>query len=189
MTLLWDPRLSQLGVTIRDCDKSLLHWKLLAAWLTVNGSWDDVPDWARQWQLDTLGGAQHSFGRALDQNGDVCPTAGFMLKWPGMTSEDQKWRLPHADGWANDELWNGYDWAQTSGPYSWNKAGNADVLCGLGLPYPPLPWQPSGVYAEGGVHVSYFAVWQESSPEQEPEPVPSCWDYLGLWWKCITGRL
>ena len=186
MTLLWDPRLSQLGVTIRDCDKSLLHWKMLAAWLTVNGSWDDVPDWARQWQLDTLGGDHHCFGRALDIWGNAYEGAGFVLEWPD--GADQ--RTPEADYWANIPIAAGFDWTQTTGPYSWYKVGNADMLCGLGLPYPPTPWDPAvDSSALGGVHVSYFAVWQESSPEQEPEPVPSCWDYLGLWWKCITGRL
>ena len=141
MTLLFDDRLTQLGVTVTEADRSKPHWKLLAAWLTVNGSWDDVPDWARQWQLDTLGGDHHVFGRALDLYGDLCPGAGFVLGWP----DGQAGTTPEPDGWANLPINAGYDWQETAGPYTWTKYGNSDVLRGCGLPYPPLPWQP-GVY-------------------------------------------
>ena len=194
MGLLFDPRLTQLGVTVTPADRTQPHWALKAAWLTVNGSWDDVPQWARQWQLDTLGGDHHCFGRALDPYGNAYAGAGFVLSWLDGAVQ----RTPETDRWANIPIEAGFDWSVRAGPYSWGKYGNAEVLQGLGLPYPPLPWERislsdlydlGDVHASGGVHVSYFAVWQESGPEVEPEPVPSCWDYLGMWWKCVRGRL
>jgi len=190
---LWDERLDPLGVRVIDADTTEPHWWLKAAWLTVNGSWDDVPDWARKWQLDTLGGAQHAFGRCLDKDGNPLMGAGFMLEWPGMADEDKKWRLPQPDGWANDELWAGYDWTHPGGggPYSWRKAGNADVLRGLGLPYPPAPWDLDGLHAQGGLHCSFFGVWQEREAIVEPEPPQQekCWEYLWQFFRCILGRL
>jgi hypothetical protein len=190
MTLLWDPRLTELGITVQPADYEQPHWRLLAAWLTVNGSWDDVPDWARQWQLDTLGGDHHCFGRALDLYGNPYAGAGFVLQWPDGAAQ----RTPEADRWANIPIEAGFDWTVGAGPYSWAKYGNADVLMGLGLPYPPLPWELNAIAALGGVHVSYFGVWQEHGPELEPEPEPepepdSCWWYLQQWWKCVWGKL
>ena len=172
---LWDSRLSALGLTVRPADYTKPHWRLQAAWLTVNGRWDDVPDFARPYQQDTLGGAQHAYGRAVFKDGSVAPEAGFMLMWPDMAEVDKKVRTPSANGWANDELWNGFDWAQTSGPYSWHKAGNADVLEGLGLPFPPLPWY-ADAQAEGGVHAAFFCVWQEREAEDPTPPPPPPYD-------------
>ena len=188
---LWDPRLDQLGVTVSEADTTRDYWRLKAAWLTVNGSWDDVPDWARKWQLDTLGGDRHVFGRCLDKTGNPLMGAGFVLSWPD--GADQ--RTPEADGWANLPINAGFDWQRQHGPYSWGKFGNSAWLTGLGLPYgdPMLPWLSTGeAHATGGMHVSYFCCWQECGPVVEPEPPepePSCWSYLGQFVKCIFGRL
>lgn len=200
----WDHRLSALGVGIEPADYTQEHRRIKAAFITVDGNWDDVPDFARQYQQDTLGGATHAFGRLLDRDGNVEPEAGFGLVWPGGSDS----RTPEPNGWANMLITAGYDWSKDLGPYSWLTHGNADKLVGIGLPYPPLPWQPvsrAGVgggvtitaYAEflqpsqlamwridnlntldlgplGGVHVSFFAVWQTCDAEQPepPEPPP-----------------
>jgi len=204
---LFDPRLTQLGVTIEHADYSAEHWRLIAAWLTVNGNWDDVPHWAKVYQLDTLGGDRHVFGRAYNKDGTIAPYAGFWLEWP----DGDDMRTPEPDGWANLPISAGFDWAQTTGPYSWQKVGNSDKLVGLGLPYPPLPWETSSlpdnravgadgsvllsyeqgthwtaVYALGGVHVSFFGVWRCYDGDSPPPP-PLSWRCRIARWLCPGG--
>ena len=150
----WDSRLTDLKVSVGGTvDKTKPYWRIIAAWLTVNGSWDDVPAWACQWQLNTLGGDHHAFGRAVFQDGSLAAEAGFGLTWPDGVDT----RLPEPDGWANIPLYASYDPAKGPGPYSWLKAGNAERLDGLGLPL--------------NHHVSFFAVWQLTEPAPEPPPV------------------
>jgi len=155
-SVLWDGRLTQLGVGLHEIDCATVPecWKVKAAWITVSGSWDDVPAFAKQWQQDTLGGDHHVFGRAEYSNGDVAKGAGFYLLWDG----GYDMRTPEADGWANLPIFAGYDWAQGSGGYSFQKV-NGDILTGIGLPY-TLPWESSGASAMGGVHISVFSVWE-----------------------------
>ena len=74
--------------------------------------------------------------------------------------------------WANAEVWEGYDWNERPGPYWWQKLGDADILHGLGMPYPPMPWEPQSMHAEGGVHISFFCVWRERFLDDQPEPEP-----------------
>ena len=168
----WDPRLTQLGLTVEPADRTKAHWRMVAAWLTVAGNWDGVPDFARPYQQDVLGGDHHVFGMALDTFGNPISDAGFVMMWAD--GGDQ--RTPVDCGrpdWADLPIYAGYDWAQTSGPYTWQKFGNADKLCGVGLPYPPLPWQPQGdAYPAGGVHVSFFYVAQATDAEVDPPPPP-----------------
>ncbi len=161
---LWDPRLTQLRATIdtSKVDYNKTYWRIIAAWVTVNGSWDDVPSWAKAYQKDTLGGDHHVFGRALFRDGTVATTAGFTLSWP----DGSDGRLPEADGWANLPLQAGFDPKVTGGPYSWVKFGNSETFKGAGMPY-TLPW--TTIQPAGGVHVSYFVVWQEWVPV-EPTP-------------------
>jgi len=159
--ILWDDRLTQLRVHLVEADCSEPCWRLKAAWLTVNGNWDDVPDWARQWQQDTLGGDHHVFGRAEEPNGDPIMNGSFELFWP--TGGDR--RPPEPNGWANLPLYAGYNWLETEGPYGWRQVENGDTLQGVGLPYPPLPWEPHSASLTGpagGVHVSYFGVWERA---------------------------
>ena len=168
----FDPRLVRLGVTVEPADYTQPHWRLQAAWLTVSGSWDDVPAFARPYQRDYLGGDHHVFGMARDLLGYTLPGAGFVLVWPDGAAQRTPADSDRVD-WADCPIYAGYDWAQMAGPYAFGKFGNADKLCGVGLPFPPLPWQPQGdAYAEGGVHVSVFDVWQECEPETEPPPPP-----------------
>lgn len=139
-TLLWDSKLSDLGVTVQYVAGA--RYRLIAAWTTQSGSWDGVPDWARQWQLDTLGGDHHAFGRCLDVGGNAIGKT-FMLSWPGGADS----RTPEADGWANIPL-AGQNWnpANGPGPYTW-EALKGDKLVGIGLPL--------------NNHWSFFGVWQE----------------------------
>jgi hypothetical protein len=156
--------LTELRVEVVQGDASQPGWRLKAAWLTVDGNWDDVPSWAMPWRQDTLGGDHNAFGRAENPDGSPFMSASFELRWPD--GSDQ--RQPEPNGWANLPLYGGYDWQVAQGGYEWQKTGNADVLKGLGLPYPPLPWQMAQACLaapEGGVHVSYFGVWEQATPE------------------------
>jgi len=144
--VLWDSRLTELGVSITP---SSGKYRLIAAWLTKNGNWDDVPDWAHQWQLDTLGGDHHVFGRCLDAAGNPIAKT-FQLSWPGGSDG----RTPEADGWANLPM-AGQNWnpANGPGPYTWY-ALNGDKLSGVGMPL--------------NNHWSFFGVWQEQPAAKAP---------------------
>lgn len=135
---LWDPYLDQIGVTVERRDGD---YELYAGWHTENGSWDNVPDWARQWQQDTLGGDHHAFGRCEGADGSAASNT-FALVWPG--GGDQ--RSPEPDGWANIPL-AGQNWdpANGPGPYDWFCFGG-DKVHGLGMPF--------------NHHHSYFFVWR-----------------------------
>jgi len=155
-------------------DTSRTHWDISHVFLTVNGSWEDVPSWAKQFQNDNLGGATHGFvlGFGLDgarrQDREL-----FMQGWPDGYSFFSPQR--EHDWWGNCLVTAGYNWQETSGPYYLQaNAVSSAKLCGVGLPYPLLPWQPQGAaHAEGGVHVSTFVVMQEVAPyEPDPDPDP-----------------
>lgn len=139
---LWDPRLAALGMSIeRDVMRRDGEYYLYAVWCTVNGSWDGVPNWARVWQLDTLGGDHHFYGRCEDLDGRVL-TNTFALVWQGGYATAQ----PEPDGWANVPLYGG-PWDPKAGP------GPYDAFCfggdkiKLGLPY--------------NQHYSFFCVWRK----------------------------
>jgi len=136
--VLWDPRLDTVGVVIHPRDGDL---RLMAAWVTVNGNWDDVPTWAKLWQRDTLGGDHHVFGRVEDLGGAPVWGKRFFLAWPDGGDE----RRAEPDGWANMPIYGtAWDPQRSKGPYTWYVEGG-DQLVGLGLPY--------------NQHWSYFAVW------------------------------
>jgi hypothetical protein len=178
-TMLWDDRLTQLGVQRVAADCSQPCWRLKAAWITVNGSWDDVPGWAKRWQQDTLGGDHNVFGRAEQPDGAPIMSASFELSWPSGADR----RSPEPNGWANLPIYAGYDWSQTQGPYGWAQAPNGDKVQGVGLPYPPLPWEVGQTHLaapSGGVHVSFFGVWEPAvediataTPTHTPSATPS----------------
>lgn len=128
----WDPRLDQAGVTLERRNGS---YELVAAWVTVNGSWDDVIACAKPWQRDTLGGDHNAFGRAETRAGSAVMET-FGLTW-GVNEGDT--RTPEPDGWANIPIYGG------GGKYDWFVFGG-DKLHGLNMP--------------GNQHWSYFAVWQ-----------------------------
>ena len=153
---MWDGRLSELGLYVLDMPGV---WDLEAAWITVAGDWATAPQWAKdRYPWANLGGDHHAYGMAIDKNGVIRSDAGFVLLWPDGGDQRTPQECSHPE-WANLALYAGFDWSQTPGPYTWEKFGG-DRLVGLGMPYPPLPWQ-AGAYAMGGVHVSFFGVWRE----------------------------
>jgi len=130
--LLWDKRLDDVGVTVERRDGL---YELVAAWATVNGSWDDSPAWAWKWIDDTLGGDHNAFGRVEDKDGNAIVET-FALTW-GEGEGDT--RQPEASGWANIPIYGG------GGKYTWFVYGG-DKLHNLTLP--------------GNRHWSYFFVWR-----------------------------
>ena len=137
--LEWDARLTEINVSVNRVPGA--KYVMIAAWLTKNGNWDDVPAFAKKWQLDTLGGDHHIFGRCLDINGNPLMAKNFMMKNGGTAA-----RQPEADGWANLPL-AGQNWqpADGPGPYTWFPL-NGDELFGFGMPH--------------NFHWSFFAVFR-----------------------------
>jgi hypothetical protein len=127
----WDPRLDEVGVTL---ERRNGQYELVAAWVTVNGSWDDVVACAKPWQRDTLGGDHNAFGRAETATGAAIAET-FALIWP----DGGDTRQIEPDGWANIPIYGG------GGKYDWFVYGG-DKLHGLTMP--------------GNHHWSFFAVWQ-----------------------------
>ena len=164
----WDPRLDQLHVLVdrSGVDTSRTWWRVAHAWLTVNGSWESAPACAKRWQRDTLGGDHHIYA-AVDLGAGLHCGAQLAFGWPGETV----YRLTEADCWANIPIQAGYDWSKGPGPYWAGRWDNSERLVGMGLPYPPLPWQ-MGVGPEGGVHVSYFVILERMAPAT-PTPTPT----------------
>lgn len=168
----WDERLDLLGVTIESADHTKEHWYLEAGFIIPSGSWGEygdgtVPLWAWNYHAD-IGGDTTVYGRAYE-NGEIATEAGFFMVWPDMDKPPVMRLANPADGWyANDHLQAGFDWSKTSGPYSWQKYGNADIVHGLGLPYPPLPWEAGAPQAAGGVHVGYVFNWIKREPHVAP---------------------
>ena len=177
----FDERLSDLNLYVEKCVRTQTHWLLESAWITINGDWNTAPPVVKDWYpWGNLGGDHHAYGMCYEADRDefggfvgtwhIAAEAGFGLLWPedghlAVTTDSEPYE------WANAELYAGYDHkAGHVGPYNWQKIGNSDLLVGLGMPYPPLPWQE--VAAMGGVHVSFFGVWREMPPEVDP-PGPS----------------
>ena len=136
----WDPRLDQAGVTLERRDGS---YELIAAWVTINGSWDDVIPCAKKWQKDTLGGDHNAFGRAETPAGSAVNET-FALVWP----DGGDTRTPEPDGWANIPLYGG------GGRYTLFVFGG-DKLNGLTLP--------------GNHHWSFFGVWRQKATLAEAD--------------------
>ena len=155
--LMWDGRMSELGMYVLDMPGD---WDLEAAWITVAGDWDTAPQWAKdRYPWENLGGDQHAYGLAYTKTGLVQTDKGFLLIWPDGAANTTAQSSSHPY-WGNLPVWAGFDWSVTPGPYSWETYGG-DRIVGLGMPYPPLPWEVSSSAVLGGVHVSFFAVWRE----------------------------
>lgn len=168
--VLIDPRCVELGITVTPPpDVTRLHWRATHVWMTVNGSWEGVPQWAKPFQADYLGGATHIFMLGLEIGGTPTLTKDIFIQgWPdGMA----KFSPEEGNGrWGNAIISAGFDWSKTTGPYyAQANAISSSVVHGLGLPYPPLPWQMAQtVQAQplGGVHCSYCIVLQETAAEE-----------------------
>lgn len=182
MTRQWDGRLGQLGVTVDEADRLKDHWALTAAWLTVNGSWETAPAWAKEgrWPWNNLGGECDAYGLTFDKNGLIAPGAGYLLSWPDGVVMKTPLDCGTRD-WANFFLGpSGYNWQAGPGPFNLAKVGIADKLRGLGLPYPPLPWEGrADVTAQGGCHVSFFAVWEWAPALRGWRAL---WERVKRWW-------
>jgi hypothetical protein len=135
----WDPLLTELGLTVEVRNG---EFGLVAAWLTVNGSWDSVPDFARKWQMNTLGGDHMFFGRSEDVGGAPLSGTTFAMVWPSGGDT----RVTDNTGWANNVL-AGQNWDPKNGPgpYTGFMFGG-DKLIGAGMPH---NW-----------HWSFFGVWR-----------------------------
>ena len=170
--VLIDPRCTLLGIRVTEPpDTTRVHWRATHVWLTVNGNWDDVPQWAKPFQKNYLGGATNIF--MLGYKLDGTPTQSKVIFIQGWPDGIAKFSPEAGNGyWGNAMLVAGFDWSKTTGPYYGQmNAISTSVVRGMGLPYPPLPWETADAQAEGGVHVSYFIVMQEMAAE-EPEPEP-----------------
>ena len=194
ITPLIDPKCAQLGLTVEPpIETDGLHWELLYLWLTENGNWDDVPEEFKHFQSDHLGGDHHVYvlGRRLTgfraQEPDL-----FVLGWPdGHHKFSPK---GEQDWWGNAVINAGFDWSEVAGPYfAQMNAINSSVVRGIGLPYPPYPWDTHfddaiATSADrhywdgetmvgdkvannimGGLHTSFFLVFQEVEA-YAPEP-------------------
>jgi len=154
-SLLWDSRLTPLNITVEQDPN--LPYQLIAAFCTIDGSWDNVPEWAQVYataDFPERGGDHNVFGRCLDMQGNVIPNKTFVITWPG----GQDTRQPEASGWANVPIYAYFipDRGET-GPYTWNPI-NGNRLMGLGL-----PWKR---------HYSFFGVWREvPRPTVTPTPM------------------
>ena len=140
----WDGRLDSLKVSIDWKDAETMRYWPIAIWITVDGNWDGVPQWARGYleNFPEAGGDHHVFGRCLDINGNVL-NKKFLLLWPDGSAD----RTPELSGWANVPIYEGYfpDQGQVGG-YSW-LAVNGNRIDGIGLAY--------------NQHISFFVVWRE----------------------------
>ena len=139
--VLWDTTLDTLNVSVAPNGR----YELIAAWTTYYGSWDGVPTWAKQWQLDTLGGDTHAYGLCMDVDGNILYDKTFSLTWP----DGAAGFTPEPDGWVNAFLGGGgslyYPDKGESGPFTWGPL-NSDKIVGIGLPY--------------NLHYSFFGVWK-----------------------------
>jgi len=195
---LIDPKCEALGLTVSEpIETDGLHWELSHLWLTENGNWDSVPDFARDFQTDHLGGDHHVYvlGYRLDMH-RAEEERLFVLGWPDghhifSPKREHEW-------WGNAIINAGFNWQKTPGPYyAQMNAINTSVVYGIGLPYPPPPWkhmgarhhwdgetmtgdipvivsasgEDTGASVMGGLHTSFFLVFQEVEgyiPEPEP---------------------
>jgi hypothetical protein len=200
MPLLIDERCIQLGITVLPPqDTTHDHWVLTHLWLTENGNWDNVPDWAKVFQNDHLGGATHVYYTGFMIDGSHATDEDlFVVAWPdGHTFVSPK---KEHNWWGNVIINAGFDWSKgNTGPYMGQvNALSTSCVHGLGLPYPPYPWRAESAKAlprrywdgytwvgsiereiagaiMGGLHTSFFLVFQETAGQPNgngPQPPP-----------------
>lgn len=161
----WDERLDDLRVGVNSGPG--YRFRLVAAWITINGDRASAPEWAQKYYGDRpdspswatpgywpeCGGDHHVFGITIDEDGSVQTTKVHEMFWP---DDGYDARRPEGSGWANLPLWpTSPAWSPSTmgpGPYSFAPK-NGELLFGLGLP--------------DNLHVSYHGVWEEIVPEQK----------------------
>jgi hypothetical protein len=143
IVLQWDSRLDGLNVKYEPVANA--RYRLVAAWMTINGSWDETPRWAWEWvDKVTGGGGDHNmFAGVYQLNGEPLQGKNVIFGWPGTQTNF----VTDAAGWGNGDCQAVYypDKGQT-GPY-YLEPLKGDKLVGGGLPY--------------GQHVSIMGVWEE----------------------------
>jgi len=146
--LAWDSRLDALHVRVEYVPGA--RYQLVAAFMTINGSWDNTPrDPFWQWVDKATGGGgdHHMFVGVYKADGS--PLAGkTAVFYKGNMTPDAL--VTDERGWANGVCQDAYfpDKGET-GAYALQPL-NGDKLIGGGLPY--------------GNHVSVFGVWREVAP-------------------------
>ena len=148
-------------------------YKVKYLFSTRDGSWEpgdkpgSVPQWARDLFLfpsnhpqynDDGGADRHLFGAVLGEGGALAGN-GAIHYWTYTDNANHTYQPVKRHGWANIPLFNHSD---VPGPWAWQPTNvKADVVKGGGLP--------------GGLHISWFAVWERvvipGKPE-EPEKPP-----------------
>ena len=129
----WDPRFDEAGVTLERRDGK---YELIAAWVTIDGSWAGVPACAMESWPYVSGGDHNAFGRAENASGSDWNAEKFALIWP----DGGTVRTSEINGWANVPIYG------DGGKYDWFVYGG-DKLHGVTMP--------------GNQHWSTFAVWRE----------------------------
>lgn len=197
ITPLIDDRCAQLGLTVEPPKETDgLHWELTHLFLTENGNWDAVPKEFRPFQDDDLGGDHHVYmlGQRVDGLLAVEPDL-FVLGWPDGHHKFSP-KAEH-DWWGNAVINAGFNWQEGPGPYyAQMNAVNSSIVRGIGLPYPPAPWQmatfgpetlrahrhywdgetmagdKAAVNVASGLHTSFFLVFQEVEGYEPEPPIP-----------------
>ena len=183
-----DTRCTQLGiVVVPPPETDSLHWELAYLWLTEGGSWETVPGWAKPFQNDHLGGDRHIYMYGVRVGGEPAKEKDLFIQWwpddhcKFSPKEEHEW-------WGNVPITAGFDHAAGYvGPYGAQmNALSSSLVDGIGLPFPPYPWenalaerrvhsvvpwdgktyhgeigQANLGAALGGVHTSFFLVFQE----------------------------
>lgn len=148
-------------------------YKVKYLFSTRDGSWEpsdkpgSVPQWARDLflfppshpQYNDDGGADHHLFGAVLHNVGGFYQVGQIHFWTYTDHDNQNHISVKKSGWANIPMFGHSD---APGPWAWTVSGNkADVVKGGGMP--------------GGLHISWFAVWERvvipGKPE-EPERPP-----------------
>lgn len=146
-------------------------YKVKYLFSTRDGSWEpsdkpgSVPQWARDLFLfpphhpqynDDGGADRHLFGAVLGDAGGM-NAFGSILYWTYTDNKNHTVQPVKKSGWANIIMWGPND--DIPGPWAWQPANvKADVVKGGGMP--------------GGLHISWYAVWERVVIPAEPVDPP-----------------
>lgn len=151
----WDARLDTTGTYVEK--RSGAGLEVVACWKTENGSWEPgaVPDWARAWQNNHLGGDHHIYMRAEDANGNPLPGVHFAVLWnaPHYDQGDElTYDVNHQEGWADFVM----------GPQNTpaNAPGEVGYLAFAFIPGGAGGWKVHRLFMPSNHHHSYFIVWR-----------------------------
>lgn len=159
-------------------------YKVKYLFSTRDGSWEpsdkpgSVPQWARDLFLFPMshpqynhdGGAdRHIFGAVLSDTGGM-QAFGSIRYWTYTDNKNHVVQPVKPWGWANNTMWGPND--AIPGPWAWTVANvKADIVKGGGMP--------------GGLHISWFAVWERVvipagpvDPPVDPPTEPGLADVL-----------